>query len=226
MFFCKYCAKECKNKNSLAQHEIRCKENPNKIKPTIITKKGHIPWNKGLTAETDERVKRGKETFRHRLENGEICIIGKPHTEEFKQRQSILAKQRNLGGHYTSKTIEFNGIKLDSSYEYILAKSLTENNIQWERPSYFIWEDDKQVLHRYYPDFYLPEFDVYLDPKNDYLINNVNPRFGITDIEKIEKVELQNNIKIFILNKNELTWEVIKEKITLRIGADGSLQGS
>lgn len=28
---CKYCNKSCKNKNSLAQHEIRCKENPNKI---------------------------------------------------------------------------------------------------------------------------------------------------------------------------------------------------
>ena len=31
MFTCKYCNKECKNKNSLAQHEIRCKNNPNKI---------------------------------------------------------------------------------------------------------------------------------------------------------------------------------------------------
>ena len=31
MFTCKYCNKECKNKNSLAQHEIRCKDNPNKI---------------------------------------------------------------------------------------------------------------------------------------------------------------------------------------------------
>lgn len=33
-FICKYCGKECKNKNSLAQHEIRCKMNPNKIKVT------------------------------------------------------------------------------------------------------------------------------------------------------------------------------------------------
>ena len=31
MFNCKYCNKECKNKNSLAQHEIRCKENPEHI---------------------------------------------------------------------------------------------------------------------------------------------------------------------------------------------------
>lgn len=28
---CKYCNKECKNKNSLAQHECRCKDNPNRI---------------------------------------------------------------------------------------------------------------------------------------------------------------------------------------------------
>ena len=29
--FCKFCRKECKNKNSLRQHEIRCKNNPNRI---------------------------------------------------------------------------------------------------------------------------------------------------------------------------------------------------
>ena len=30
-YICKYCGKECKNKNSLTQHEIRCKHNPNRI---------------------------------------------------------------------------------------------------------------------------------------------------------------------------------------------------
>ena len=29
-YICKYCGKVCKNKNSLVQHEIRCKENPNR----------------------------------------------------------------------------------------------------------------------------------------------------------------------------------------------------
>lgn len=31
MFICQYCNKECKNLNSLRQHEIRCKLNPNRI---------------------------------------------------------------------------------------------------------------------------------------------------------------------------------------------------
>ena len=60
--FCKHCGRECKNRNSLIQHEIRCKENPNRLSfavPSIrFTAKGRTPWNKGLTKETDERLAR------------------------------------------------------------------------------------------------------------------------------------------------------------------------
>lgn len=118
-----------------------------------------------------------------------------------------------MGGWHTSKTIEYNGIKLDSQYEFIVANELDINSIKWERPTYFLWEDSNGLTHRYYPDFYLPEYNVYLDPKNDYLINNVSARFGITDVEKIEKVQQQNNVRIIILDKNNLTWQCIKEKI-------------
>lgn len=30
--FCQYCKKQCKNFNSLRQHEIRCSKNPSHIK--------------------------------------------------------------------------------------------------------------------------------------------------------------------------------------------------
>lgn len=46
--------------------------------------------------------------------------------------------------------------------------------------------------------------------KNDFLIKNVNPFSGITDTEKIKIVAEQNNVKIFILTKDQLTWEYIK----------------
>ena len=40
--FCKYCSKKCKNLNSLRQHEIRCKENPDRIIPkTLGMRRGH-----------------------------------------------------------------------------------------------------------------------------------------------------------------------------------------
>ena len=59
--FCKFCGKECKNKNSLVQHEIRCKLNPQRINVIFSNfnqrgrkfKSGRTAWNKGLTKETD-----------------------------------------------------------------------------------------------------------------------------------------------------------------------------
>lgn len=126
---------------------------------------------------------------------------------------SEVAKKRHLGGWHTSTSVEYNGIHLDSTYEIIVAKELDEHEIKWERPKYLNWNDINGNSHRYYPDFYLPEFNVYLDPKNDYLINNKSKRFGITDVEKIQLVEQQNNVRIIILDKNNLSWQYIKEKI-------------
>ena len=55
-YICKYCGKVCKNKNSLVQHEIRCKENPNR--------KYCIAWNKGLTKQNDPRVAKYANTYK------------------------------------------------------------------------------------------------------------------------------------------------------------------
>lgn len=108
------------------------------------------------------------------------------------------------------KLLIINGVKLDSRYELEVAKSLDENSIEWTRPNYLIWQDDSGRKHRYYPDFYLPKYNVYLDPKNDFLINCATKRFCITDVEKISKVSEQNNVKIVILDKNNLNWQNIK----------------
>jgi len=97
-------------------------------------------------------------------------------------------------------------VYLESSYEYKIAVELDKNNINWIRPSYLNWIDDNNIKHKYYADFYLIDYNIYLDPKNDYLIKK--------DTTKINLVKLQNNIQILILNKNELTWNIIKNKIS------------
>jgi hypothetical protein len=61
---------------------------------------------------------------------------------------------------------------------------LTKIKLNGKDLQYFIWKDNTGNEHRYYPDFYLPEYDVYLDSKNDYLIEHKSSRFGITDVEK------------------------------------------
>ena len=54
------------------------------------------------------------------------------------------------------------------------------------------------------------DYDVYLDPKNDFLIKEINPALGFNDCEKIKLVEQQNDITVHVLNKEQLTWTYIK----------------
>lgn len=93
---------------------------------------------------------------------------------------------------------------MDSSWEVKLAIWMDEKNIIWDRNKkrhQFIWTDSNNKKHRYYPDFYIPSINLYLDPKNPHLIK--------CDKFKIEQVQKENNIKIEYGNleylKNVLT---------------------
>jgi len=114
------------------------------------------------------------------------------------------AKKNGFGGVAQSRRIKYNDRTLGSSYELKVAISLDENNIQWDTCKRFIYTDPSGKRRTYTPDIYLPEYDVYLDPKNDFLINNINPSLGFSDIEKINLVQDQNFIRIIILDKNQL----------------------
>jgi len=103
------------------------------------------------------------------------------------------------------KTKKNNMVILQSSYELKVAKELDSNNIEWVRPAYMNYIDSKNKYRKYYPDFYLKDYDVYLDPKNDWLIKN--------DTEKIRRCQKQNNVIIIILCENELCWKSIQNKI-------------
>ena len=60
-----------------------------------MIKKKHIPWNKGLTKETDERVAR-------------YGMNGKTHTREAKQRMSKAHKDKKLSEGHKKKISEAN----------------------------------------------------------------------------------------------------------------------
>ena len=63
------------------------------------------------------------------------------------------------------------------------------------------WVCNENITHRYYPDFYLPEYGVYLDPKNEYLIKK--------DQTKIRLVQEQNQVRVIVLNKSQLSWSEV-----------------
>jgi hypothetical protein len=176
--------------------------------------KGKKSWNKNLTKESDSRVLITAEKFSKNYKEGKHKKTNLSHTDEFKANQSKLAKERGLGGVRQSKKIKYNGVYLGSTYELKVAQSLDENGIKWIVPKKINYVDPNGKKRTYSADFYLEEYNVYLDPKNDFLINNINPRLGFSDVEKIKLVENQNNIKVIILNNTQLSWDNIKNIIS------------
>lgn len=162
-------------------------------------RKNTVPWNKGKTKETDFRCARPEKLG---VKFG-ASLTG--HSKETKERLSEIMSKKMLNRYTASKREEYNGVKFESSWEVELAKNLDENDIKWIRPAPLIYADANGQKRRYYPDFYLPDFDLYLDPKNPYVQR--------LDREKFDLVIEQNKIKLYMLSKNQLDWKVIKSEV-------------
>jgi hypothetical protein len=215
MNICKFCKQEKKNNNSLAQHQRLCNLNPERGK-TIFSDND---WQKKKA--TNQYIKAERLGLEKPIVNeetrkkiSESSKLQKPKSNEVIEKLSRLAIERNLGGVRQSKWIKYKGKTLGSSYELQVVHDLDLNGIKWDTCKRFNYIDPFGKIRSYTPDIYLEEYDVYLDPKNDFLLNNINPSLGFKDQEKIERVGSQNNIRIIILNKSELSWETIKIKIS------------
>jgi hypothetical protein len=121
-------------------------------------------------------------------------FLGKTHSEETKLKQktkALASPHRRL----RRKMIEYDGIMLDSTWELELAKRLDSLGINWTRPKPIKWIDGENVEHNYFADFYLKNYDIYLDPKNPYAIKAQKEKLkylltqhkNIVIIESLEK---------------------------------------
>lgn len=87
-------------------------------------------------------------------------------------------------------------VTVQSSYEFQCANILNELSIRWVRP--------KQLCYgrrKYYADFYLVDYDIFLDPKNDYKAE--------LDRDKIEQVMLENSVRVYILLQKQINKDYI-----------------
>lgn len=84
-------------------------------------------------------------------------------------------------------------VLLESSWEVKIAELLDKLNIKWIRPKPIKWIDNNNQNRLYYPDFYLEKYNLYLDPKNPYCMEQ--------DKEKMSKVIQLINIEYGSLDK-------------------------
>lgn len=67
--FCKFCKEEFKNKNSLLQHELRCKLNPDRKDFNKLANYSKENF-KGQTKYSNPTIKKQAETLRNKYQNG------------------------------------------------------------------------------------------------------------------------------------------------------------
>lgn len=118
-------------------------------------------------------------------------VQGRPHTEETKQKlreKALKSNHRRL----KKKTIVYNGVLFDSSWELELAKRLDFLGVVWTRPDPIQWIDKEGVSHHYFPDFYLPKHNIYLDPKNEYAYKSQREKWEVLLSERNDIILLRS----------------------------------
>lgn len=176
---CVFCNKLCKNNNSKRQHEIRCKKNPNALK--VIS--SFISYNEKL--KSGELEKSHSNHFIKAKKLGldkpiitnstrkKLSEAGKNNVwddERRKYHSEVMAKvaleNPDVYGNKQKRTIKkYKGINFDSSWELYVAIYFDFNKINWIRPKQpfpYFWKDN---WHLYFPDFYLPDQDLYIEVK-------------------------------------------------------------
>ena len=177
---CKYCGRVCKNDISLRNHERLCHSNPDRQ----ILKSNFIEYNKRCKELHIKRTNQFTKAQMLGLPKPEVsketrekiskASKGRKHKEESKLKISESMKRvvREHPESYSScnvngrvKRYDYNGVILNGLWEVEVAKYLDSFSIKWERPSVGFEYEWNGGTHIYYPDFYLPNLDMYIEVK-------------------------------------------------------------
>ena len=108
----------------------------------------------------------------------ECTCCGKPfYTRAARSRVKITCSPEcaRINSTYKKIVIPYDHkgktVSLESSWELAIAQWLDVMDIDWTRPAHLPWVDTIGKKRKYFADFYLPKYDLYLDPKNPYQIS-------------------------------------------------------
>ncbi len=150
---CPYCGKTF-GKLGIGAHKSLCKQNPNhRIMRNLedFNAKGNAPWNKGLTKETDARVKRNAESVAKTIKVNGHTWLGRHHTLESRFK---IAKALNGNTHGNrSKKGYYKDIFCGSTYELAYVIYCLDHNIDIKRCDKYYNYEYKGKSHLYFPDF-------------------------------------------------------------------------
>lgn len=190
MYICE-CGRNFEKANSLNGHYSHCLIHRNG-KIAIDRFKDKRAWCKGKTYEErlgEVKAKEYKATLSLSKINwhkeNEISV----ETRNILSKKRIFYLENNKGLEWFIVNNGNKEIKVQGKWEKAVAEWLNDKHIKWDRTTLHF---DKS--HRYTPDFYLPEYDWYIEVKG-WLRD--------TDCIKMNKVILEHDIIIKMISKEE-----------------------
>lgn len=167
---CQFCSKECKNKNSLSQHQVRCIDNPNRKIPKpsfgMLGKKGSNQFIKArdlgvaipevsddtkakISAASKQQVWSAERKERHSKTMREVAK-NNPHVYNASNRGRV--RQIIIDG------MKFHGQWEADFYQWCKEKYHVIRN---EEAFPYFWRGERS----YFPDFFIEELNLYVEVK-------------------------------------------------------------
>lgn len=206
MWVCKHCQEEhdFHTTSEKANHSRWCIKNPKRSEYNNnleIARSARKPGQSG-NQYTSGKYSSPTDATREKLRK---INTGRKHTlETIEKIRKIALSQTHQ--RVCKKTVEYTCkdgsiVKMDSSWEIKLAQLMDSLNIKWVRPEPINWTDSNGTVHHYFPDFYLPDANVYFDPKNSHAREK--------QAEKINALMKQYN-NIVILKEDDICEDFVR----------------
>jgi hypothetical protein len=203
LFICRYCGSEKPNSNSWRNHERCCPSNQDrKYKNGMIGKRGSNQYiyasennlpKPELSRETKQKISERSSKYRH--------------SEESKRKISEKLSVNNKGGR--CKWYEVSGQKVQGTWERDVAIKLDEINVKWiklktNRDTLQYELDGKQKS--YTPDFYLEEYDVFLEIKGFWWGNDKNKMKAVMEQHPQKRIIIVEKQEYDKIMDGKLIW--------------------
>ena len=218
-----FCSRQCANSRGPRSEDTKEKQS--------ISNKKYADDNADLVKERAAAAtltRRIKYPAQHRslcskcdkiLDSKNKSGLCKKHFEESPQKDEYIARRKKYIRMQVYNKWTDSSVWMLSSLEIKFYNKLTETNTKWIKPHYVSYITDDGKSHRYFPDFYLPDLDLYVETKG---------YFWPSDKAKMDLVKQQNPLlKIDIVFENTIEdYAALSGEVTTPVcetGENGSL---
>lgn len=177
----RFCSRECANSRSWTKADNLKKSRANK---------GTLPWNIGTALVIEKRCLTCGKKFEAKKWGRKTCSV---ECERHAPGRS--------GGYRPNSTrkvrSQYKGFWMDSGAERKFAELLDQNKIEWVKntTTAFGYRDKEGKQRKYYPDFYLPKYDYWVEIKGRWY-QNKNDTLKLDAVGQNIEMQIHNKIRL------------------------------